>query len=249
MKLKFLPGCWAILLCICDATAQPAGREIVTQPVEWFSLTSTIPVTKGIKAIVEGQFRYARGFEPMQYQARTALEIKLNDHFSIIPLGYVYTWNFKYGDQPAIFENNEHRIWEQVSYKHSIGRFKLDHRLRIEQRFIQFHSMGDDGEVVNDGYVINQNRFRYRFNGKVPIKKTEIESNTYFACFYDEVFFSTGEMVTFDEPDQNRIFGGIGYQLDKFSYQAGLFYQMLIKANGLKQENNVGVQIQFYYNF
>ena len=133
--------------------AQSTEREKVTQAIEWFAITSNIKMTDRLTLMVEGQFRYADDFDPQQYQARAALDIKLNDHFSIAPLTYVYTWNYKYGKQPTQFENNEHRIWQQVSYKHGSRRIKIDHRLRLEERFIQHHSLLSDGTVVDDGYT------------------------------------------------------------------------------------------------
>lgn len=229
--------------------AQPANREIVNQSIEWAAITSNIIVSKKLTAIVEGQFRYARDFEPMQFQARTALEIKLNDHFSIVPVGYVYTWNHQYGKQPAIFENNEHRLWEQVSYAHSLGRIKFDHRLRLEQRFIQEHSVTNEGNLIDEGYGNKQNRLRYRFMARIPINNASLQPKTWFVALYDEAFLSWGKNVTFHEPDQNRIFGGLGYEFSKMiTFQGGFFYQMQIKENGAKQENNVGFQIQLNYN-
>jgi len=234
---------------IAAAQAQPAGRAVVNQPIQWFSTTANFKLNKTLTAIAEGQFRYAGSLDPMQYQLRTALEIRLNSHFSIVPLGYVWTENFRYGKQPMAFKNNEHRIWEQISYKHELGRLKLDHRLRLEQRFIQAHSRTAEGAVVDDGFSNRQNRLRYRFVTKVPLGRNKnIDARTLFAVAYDEVFYSWGKTVTFDEPDQNRLFGGLGYQVRKpLSVQAGFFYQMLIKANGAQQENNLGFQIALNY--
>jgi hypothetical protein len=229
--------------------AQPAGREVVNQPIQWLSATAHIKMSKTLSGILEGQYRYAGSLDPMQYQIRTALEVRLNDHFSIVPIGYVWTENFLYGEQPAKFKNNEHRLWEQVSYKHKLGRFKLDHRLRLEQRFVQVHTRLAEGQIVEDGYTNRQNRLRYRFMTKASLARNkEIGAGILFASAYDEVFYSWGKAVTFDEPDQNRVFAGLGYQVSKpLSVQAGMLYQMLIKANGAQQENNVGLQIMLNY--
>ena len=87
----------ALFVALATGVAgQPANRDIVDQDLEWFSITSNIELTKTLSLMVEGQFRYAHGFEPMQYQARTALDIKVGDHFVLTPLGYVYTWNYFY---------------------------------------------------------------------------------------------------------------------------------------------------------
>jgi hypothetical protein len=198
--------------------------------------------------MAEGQFRYARQFEPMQFQGRVAAEITLNDHWAIVPFGYVYTWNDKYGKQPATFVNHEHRFWEQVTYKHDITRFKLSHRLRLEQRLIEARSV-QNGEVIYEGYDQYLNRLRYRFMANIPLNNPGMDPQTIYVSLYDEVFYSWGKGVTFHEPDQNRIFAGVGYQFTKLvGVQGGFFYQMQIKQNGAQQENNVGFQVQVNYN-
>lgn len=238
-----------LIAAIHFSIAQPAGREVVNQSIEWFSATANFKLNKTFTLMGEGQFRFAREFEPMQQQARVALDIRINDHLSIAPLGYVYTWNYQYGKQPAEFKNHEHRIWQQIFYKHAAGRFQLDHRLRFEQRFIQVHSHGD-GEIVDEGYTNRQSRIRYRFMARIPLNNKNIDPGTYFASLYDEAFLSFGKSVTFHEPDQNRIFAGLGYQFDEaFSVQGGFLYQMMIKANGAQQENNTGFLIALNYVF
>ena len=247
MNRKILLSALLLSLTTGLVFAQPKDREIVNQSIEWFSITTTTKVSQKLSVILEGQFR-TQSFDPQQYQLRTALDIKLNDHFSIVPLGYVFTWNYKYGKQPTTFENDEHRLWQQVMYKHKIGRVKIDHRLRFEERFIQVHSEQND-VLIDEGYTNKQFRIRYRFMARVPLNHTTIEPKTYFLSFYDEAFMSRGKKVTFHEPDQNRVFAGLGYEFSKkVTVQGGLLYQMLIKSNGAKQENNVGLQVMLNYN-
>jgi len=81
-----------------DLLAQ-SDREVVTQAAEWFSASSTIKVHKRMAILVEGHARFIQQFEPMQFQARTGLDIVINKHWSVYPLGYVYTWNPLYGKQ------------------------------------------------------------------------------------------------------------------------------------------------------
>jgi len=233
---------------VSQAYSQPADRQIVNQPLEWFSVTTNLKLNKTFSLVGEGQFRFVGDLEPMQFQVRTAVEIKLTDHFSFVPAGYVYTWNDKYGKQPTTYVNNEHRFWQQIFYKHSLGKFKVDHRVRVEERFIQSHSTNTEGIVVDEGYTNKQFRFRYRLMAKMPFGE-KIVPKSYFASVYDEVFVSRGEHVTYYDPDQNRVFAGIGYQFNSsMSMQAGFLYQMLVKSNGAKQENNLGLQVMLSYN-
>ncbi|HMJ67516.1 MAG TPA: DUF2490 domain-containing protein [Cyclobacteriaceae bacterium] len=229
--------------------AQTAPRAVVAQPIEWSSLTSNVKVNKYLSLQLEGQFRFAHTFQPMQFQFRTAAEIHLTKKLSIVPIGYVYTANPVYGKQPAKFVNNEHRLWQQVMFKHKAGRVHLSHRARIEQRYIQVHTI-NNGEVVNEGFDYFANRARFRFMMNVPFGNKEMGPKTVFGSFYEEVFVSWGPKTTFHKPDQNRVFAGVGYQVTKdFTVTSGLIYQMLIKANGTMQENNLGVQVMVGYNF
>ena len=231
------------------AIGQDDNRETVTQSIQWVAVSSNLKVSKRLCILIDGQFRQAGQLEPMQYQARTGLDIKLNDHFSIVPIGYVYTWNYQYGKQPATFVNNEHRTWQQVTYKHHAGIVHFEHRLRLEQRFIQHHTATSSGDVVDDGYSVLQHRLRYRLQARIPLNSKTIEPKTYYAIAYDEIFKSWGENVTYDYPDQNRLFAGVGYQFEKnFSMHMGAIYQMVIKRNGAQQENNIGALLQLTYN-
>ena len=84
---------------------------------------------------------------------------------------------------------------------------------------------------------------------RLPLNSSSIEPGTFFASVYDEIFYSWGEHVTYQKPDQNRLFAGAGYQFNKnFTLQGGFLYQMLVKSNGAKQENNIGLQVQVTYN-
>ncbi|MEJ7644167.1 MAG: DUF2490 domain-containing protein [Chryseolinea sp.] len=224
-------------------------RETVNQSIQWFALSTSIKLSERAYLLLEGQFRQVANFKPMQYQLRTGLEIKLKNHFSVVPIAYVYTWNYQYGKQPAVYQNHEHRIWQQVACKHSIGIFSVDHRLRPEQRFIQQHSKMPNGDVFDDGYTVNQFRLRYRLMGRLPLNSKEIGAKTFYVSVYDEIFMSWGERVAYSEPDQNRIYAGIGYQFDDaFGLQGGFLYQMLVKSNGAMQENNLGLIVQMNYN-
>jgi hypothetical protein len=240
---------FSLVLSFQAVFAQSGDRETVTQSIQWFSLVSNLKLTKRLSVLVEGQFRQVTDFDPQQYQIRTALDVKLNEHFSVTPLGYVYTWNYRYGKQPAAFANNEHRMWQQVFFKHGLSKLRLDHRLRLEERFIERHSLSSDGTIMDEGYSTHQTRLRYRLMARLPLNNSAIEPGTYFLSAYDEIFFSWGDFVTYHDLDQNRLFTGLGYQFDKrLTLQGGFICQMIVKANGAKQENNLGFQIQLTYN-
>jgi predicted porin len=235
-------------LIIAFTQSAVAQRETVNQSAEWFAITSNIKLDKRFSVLAEGQFRFVNNLDPMQFQARTGLDVAVSKHFSFMPVAYVYSWNPIYGKQPATYSNNEHRIFQQLQYTHRIGRFFVGHRARLEQRFIQVHD-NVNGEVVNKGYTLYLNRLRYRLQVQVPINNKEMVPGTFYASFYNELFLDFGSNVVYTDPDQNRFFAGAGYKINKkASFQLGYLYQMLIKLSGTKQENNIGFQAQIIYN-
>jgi hypothetical protein len=236
-----------VLLLPSLTFSQSSPTDKVTQGIEWFSWATNVKVHKKVTLLAEGQFRFAGQFQPMQFQARTAAEFHIAKGFSVAP-GYVYTWNPTYGKQPSKYVNNEHRIFEQVQYKHRAGRVYFSHRGRLEQRFIQTHA-NQNGEIVDEGYTLYTNRIRYRLTVNIPLGKKEIGPKTMFASVYDEVFMQFGKNIVYHKPDQNRLFAGVGYQANsKFTVTGGFLYHMLVKLNGVQQENNLGMQVNFAYN-
>lgn len=250
-EVKLAVGLALIACCLVspDAYSQSSLREVVTQQTEWFALNSNVKFHKKFGFAFDGQLRFVQGFENAQHYVRNGIEIYVTPKLSIVPIGYMHVWNFKYGKQPSSFVNNEHRIWQQILYRHNYRKLFFAHRFRFEQRFIQKHHTEIDGSLVNDGYDTYLNRIRYRLQVQIPLNKEKIEPGAWFVGIFDEAFYSWGKSITFSRPDQNRLYTAIGYQFNKkFSIQGGAFYQMLIKKNGAQQENNVGTLIQVGYN-
>lgn len=244
-------GVAGLLVVLFHTSITPASaqdREIVTQGIEWFSAATTVNISSRVSLLAEGQFRFVQHLKPMQFQARTGIDIVINKHISVMPVGYVYTWNPLYGKQPNHFVNNEHRLFEQVVFKHTAGKVKFNHRLRLEQRYIQVHTQVDN-EIIDHGYDLYVNRLRYRLQAVFPLKAEPEGTPRFSAVVYNEIFVSFGDAVIYHEPDQNRIFAGLGYHIDRnLQLQAGPLYQALIKAGGTKQENNFGVLVSLLHN-
>jgi hypothetical protein len=241
---------WLVIAMFAQGTAL-CQRAKVTQGVEWIGTSSNVRLTHRLGFFVDGQYRFVAGLRNMQHMVRSSFDIYLNKHLSISPIGYSYIWNFRYGEQPAAFVNNEHRFYQQLQYSHSIGKFSIAHRFRSEERMIQFHS-GTPPNGVNEGYHENfQFRIRHRVWANMPFRGEKVEPKSWYLASMVELFMSWGERVTYDNKiDQYRLFLAPGYQLSKHAnIQVGPYYQYLVKRNGLEQENNVGVLLQLNYNF
>lgn len=147
----------------------------------------------------EAQFRF---YQPVsnfnQILLRTGLNYDVHIN-TIITLGYAYiatdpTFADTTLEDGSFIENDvkEHRVFEQFSNKSMIGTLHLEHRYRLEQRFIT--------TSINS---FTAHRARYRILLTYPI------SNKWFMSIYDEIFINFQDNLF----DQNRLYGALGYRL------------------------------------
>ncbi len=135
---------------------------------------------------------------------RTGLGYTFNEGKNNVLLGYGYILSKNYiDDTDDKISINEHRIFQQFTSSQYIGNVKLNHRYRFEQRFVE-----DDFKM----------RFRYFLGLNVPFSK----SSNYYLSAYNEIFLNTKTAIF----DRNRLYGGIGYQLNKnIKLEAGYMNQ------------------------
>lgn len=232
----------------------------------WIFYTGNHKITEKWGLHTEYQFRRNQGLsKPMQNQIRLGIDYNINKKVST-SLGWSYIETFAYGDFaeeiPTKYNNyrfNEQRIWEQLILKHEhIGRFQLDSRFRLEQRWAQsFANYGTSTapdyaryeDPVEGNWKFRQ-RARYRFRTQFPISRSEMKDNTLFFVAADEIFVNVGEHVSANIFDQNRLYLAFGWRFTKDSnLQLGYLNQFIEKADGLHKENNHTLQIAITQNF
>lgn len=130
-----------------------------------------------------------------QLLLRTGLNYHISNN-AFVTAGYGYIASHEFESEQSGPESTEHRIWQQLIMTNFIGRFKFEHRYRVEQRW------------VNDDY---RDRLRYRLMLFYPINKPKIEKGTVFLGIYDEIFLNTKDTFF----DRNRLYGAVGYQLNQ----------------------------------
>ena len=109
--------------------------------------------------------------------------------------------------------NDEFRIWPQIIFTQSIGKFKIEQRYRTELRF------------TSDGY---RNRFRYRLGVSYPFGKERNEYKPYQISVSDELFFTNNEPYF----ERNRFLVAFNYKPTKATtIQIGYLHQFDYKIN------------------
>lgn len=205
-RIKFLAAAGRILglllfcLLLTPLQAQDNGEDELGA---WYMYFGTNRVSERWSIHSEAQFRFydlASNFN--QLLLRTGANYHISDR-AIATLGYAYIWTDPtFEDGPALLDRiTEHRIFQQFLLYNQVGRFRFEHRYRLEQRFLDF-----------DGPTDTQHRARYRLQVTYPL------GDTYFLNAYDEVFINLQEPLF----GQNRLYVALGARLSPaLSLQAG----------------------------
>ncbi|MCF8257667.1 MAG: DUF2490 domain-containing protein [Flavobacteriales bacterium] len=162
-------------------------------------------------------------------------------------LGYGWIRTYPYGSQPVAFTFDEHRLWQQVMMNQQVWRISVNHRYRMEQRWVETQTTDVQGSAFIDYQL--RHRGRYRLLLTVPLSRSTLADNTLFLGLYDEVFLGFGPHIGKNVLDQNRAFAALGWRFNKnFNVQAGYLNQYVIKTDGIHAERNHTLQLSVQYN-
>jgi hypothetical protein len=223
-------------------------KNISTQLHGWGIYTGNHSIYKQFSLHTEYQYRRSDFVKEWQQSLlRVGVDYNAKDG-TVYTLGYGWIKSFPYGEQPIAYAFNEHRIWQTVTTKSKVARLDLQHRYRLEQRFLEHYVQNETGEYRLQEYLFRQ-RIRYRFMVTIPLNHKAMEDKTYFLSFYDEVFLGFGKGIGKNIMDQNRLSCTLGYKLDKrLTLQAGYLNQFVVKSNAIDMERNHTVQLALTYN-
>ena len=148
-----------------------------------------------------------------QLLLRTGVGYNLSPNNNNLLLGYGFIRSENYGDTSVKSLVNEHRIYQQFITKQSFGRVSVQHRYRLEERFVD-----DDFKM----------RFRYFLAANVALTNKTLMPKTFYASAYNEIFVNAQNTLF----DRNRIYGGIGYKVtDNLKFELGYMNQRFNVGN------------------
>lgn len=160
----------------------------------WLQIAANLRTKSGWRFLAELQPRFGEDFNrPVQFLARGAVGRQVTRNLSLWG-GYAWTPQF----QPIY--RSEDRPFLQSLLEHRVGRTRLVNRTRLEFRGIE-----------GAGAVSVRARHLFRtltpFSNRAPLS----------AIVWDEVFWNVSNTSTGPERgfDQNRLFAGLGYQMNK----------------------------------
>lgn len=149
-----------------------------------------------------------------QLLLRTGIGLNLSENNNNLLLGYGYINSQNYiGDSDDKVKIDEHRIYQQFITRQNLGKLKVQHRYRFEQRWVE----GDF-----------RARFRYFLALNYLLKQADMVDGAIYLSAYNEIFLNTKDNVF----DRNRLYGGMGYKLNKnFRFEVGYMNQFLNNGN------------------
>ena len=223
-------------------------KNISNQVLTWTLYTGTHKITDKFNLMTEYQWRRSDGFQRWQQSLlRLGVEYSCNPKFSAM-IGYGWIRTFPYGSQPVLHEFDEHRIFEQVNVEDKVGCFEIQHRYRLEQRFLDQYVKNAAGAVAQVDPVF-RNRIRYRAMVMVPLSRKEMLDNTLFLNLNNELFIGFGKGIAKNPMDQNRFIAALGWRFNSnANLQVGYLNQFVIKSNAIDMERNHSIWISMVYN-
>jgi hypothetical protein len=238
-KMKY----WLTAFLLCLLTLNVGAQRLSDHnALGWYGLFNTVYLNKKVSVWLEYQWRRDNIITDWQQSlARGGVQFHFKNDVSAM-LGYGYIVSFPIGDYPAgPYHIPEHRIFEQLMWNGNVGRVWLNHRLRLEQRFVgKVDQKAPEQNVVDWLYM---NRARYQVRATVPLNHPKMQDKTWYITPFEEILIGFGKNVNQNIFDQNRIGLLFGMQYNKsVKAEIGYFNQTV------QQGALVGGKEVFQYN-
>lgn len=196
----------------------------------WNQITGTYHITPEWMVNMDAQARFNHDAGDLgQVIMRPSFGYQLDKHWSLW-LGYAYQGSYNAHKNGSF--NDEHRVFQQLSYADQIGDLKYSARTRVEERTYDFKDL--DANV----------RARQMFRLEYPI------AAGFYAAGQEEVFVNlSGNQAAQTGFDQNRLWAGIGYYFTpKIKLETGYMNQYVNVAHKDNQLNHI-VSTSLYFNY
>lgn len=211
----------------------------------WLMLSNTYKINNSLSASLDGQLRSDNQLKDIQtIIPRPGIQYNFKKNINAT-LGYAFIENRKTIGNVNGY-SPEHRILEQMQVRHPVGFTMLNHRLRLEQRFIS-KSVVSNNSLQNIGNTF-ANRFRYFFKDIIPFNGIKQFDKGVFAALQNEIFINIGDKSTVNGKyfDQNRAYAAFGYKFSpEFDLEAGYLNQY-VSGQNKSVTNNHNIQVASY---
>lgn len=208
MLRKLLRGLFFIIILNANANAQNIDLG------SWNIINIKYNHDQKWSAFAEAQLRSLKYYDHFHYyEYKAGINYQLHKSIALTLAAGSYQTYREGGNFELPKNNNEFRLWPQISISQQVNRIKIEQRYRTEMRF------------TSNGY---RNRFRYRLGVSYPFG-TEIKGyKPYQISLSNELFFTDKEPYF----ERNRIQASFNYKFNKnTSIMLGYLHQFDYKIN------------------
>jgi Protein of unknown function (DUF2490) len=162
----------------------------------------------------EAQLRSLKFYDYFHYhEFKGGFNYQIHPNLSLTLAAGEYDTYKEGGNFVSPKNNDEFRIWQQITLSQAIGSVKIEQRYRAEFRF------------TSNGY---RNRFRYRLGISKPFGREKSGYKPFQINANSELFFTTKEPYF----ERSRSLLSVNYKVTKqVSFQLGYLYQFDYKIN------------------
>ena len=223
-----------------QSTPQLRGAE----KSSWYMYFGDHPVTKNYGVHLETQYRaQGVGQDPTQLLVRPGF-VRYFPKDIIVSVLYAYVRDYPFQGGPLADPRRtgpqpENRLAEEFRWTHTLARYSgkratLQHRFRLEQRWL---GQSTEGQGVYDWHFAE--RARYRIYTPLPLPFNTKNAWPDYVAAYNEVFVRFGPHGGTSALDQNRTYGALGWKLSSgFNLEIGYMHQYFPRPTGFTGEHN-----------
>jgi hypothetical protein len=190
----------AVFLPISDISAQKTKSSSNQQ---WIQYYSNIALSERWSLVSDyGLRRREHLSEWSQMLVRVGAGYQIHPSVKGV-VGMAFLTFHKGGDRTKV----EYRPYQELGSVQSFAKLRIQHRLRIEERF--FQSTNENGDPSSFNF-----RFRYRLLGSYPVADMngEREAGSFLIYFGNEILVNAGSEIIYNQFDSNRVLIGPAFQ-------------------------------------
>jgi hypothetical protein len=212
----------------------------------WFMNANTIKLNSKWSLHAEAQLRSSNNWEHVSnvlFRGGINYHVKKNQ-IATAGFAYIPTRNVV-GEKSGLL--SEHRFWQQYVINQNVKNTVVQHRLRLEERFVAKGAL-EDSEVITDERKYST-RLRYFIRAVIPFNHQQPFTKGMFLGLQEEVMtnITDNKNVNGHFFDQNRGYVALGYRVSKkLDFEVGYLNQYVQRAKSTPNLMNHIAQLAVY---
>lgn len=224
---------------VLSITAFSQESKTVNADMVWLGYFNTIRLNSKFSINSDLQAR-TRNNLLSQYVTRSGIVYGISSKI-FVTVGFAGFFYPQATNQNLI--RNEWRPWEELMHSDNLGKLKVNHRIRFEQRHNEIVAKNN----LTDDYNYT-NRFRYKIDLQYPLFRNDTDSHAVYLLVSNEVMLNTSKSVKSNYFDQNRTAFGVNYRVNSsLTFQIQLMNIWQLQSGGTMLEQDKVLRFNFYH--